>query len=198
MRALILLALPLAFACSPAVTTTETTTAATTVTTASTTPAIPECMATSVRDWRAGADTYRIEGRVMGANCVEAEATLTVSAPDGGQVYAHTYRITEIPLAFRPTAAEQSVRQTEVEAWTQNTAPAPRTANALPAWPAAADKPPHFAPAPGVSREQYQAARTARRPIFCYPDGAESNACIALDPQAKTATLLGSQTPERP
>jgi hypothetical protein len=46
-----------------------------------------------------------------------------------------------------------------------------------------------------VTRQRYESARGAQGPLFCYPDGGESNACIAM--AGDNATLLGSLTPER-
>ena len=197
MRRLLLLAAPLLFAaCSPPATTTTTTAAETTATMdGKSTPQTPECTATASRDWRVGGQVYRIEGHASGATCTAMNATITLSTPEGTQLFTQSYPTAQIPLAFAPVG-DATTRQTELTAWLANVAPAPATANALPAWPTAAAKPLHFTPAPGVTRETYQAARAARQPIFCYPDGGESNACLALDATAHTATLLGSRTPE--
>jgi hypothetical protein len=47
-----------------------------------------------------------------------------------------------------------------------------------------------------VTRQLYEAARGNQSALFCYPDGGESEACVAL--AGASATLLGSLTPERP
>ena len=59
--------------------------------------------------------------------------------------------------------------------------------------PAGAHAPPDFQPA--VARNVYEQARGNQSALFCYPDGGESNACVAV--AGTTATLLGSKTPER-
>jgi len=92
---------------------------------------------------------------------------------------------------INPTSDQTGFRS-DLEEWTTNVADTP-TANWLPAWPSGADHPPFFRPS--VSRAQYESFRGMQGPIFCYPDGAESNACVAMN--GDHATFLGSRTPER-
>jgi hypothetical protein len=47
-----------------------------------------------------------------------------------------------------------------------------------------------------VTRNQYEGARGAQGPLFCFPDGGESNACVAM--AGDRATFLGSLRPEQP
>jgi hypothetical protein len=95
-----------------------------------------------------------------------------------------------VPLAFNPNNDQTGLRS-DLEGWTQNTAQS-ATADTLPPWPSGARNPPGFQPA--VTRGQYELARGNQGPLFCFPDGAESNACVAM--AGATATLLGSWTPE--
>jgi hypothetical protein len=132
-----------------------------------------------------------IEAEAEGPTCAEATATIRITSRDGTTLFEHTYRTAEVPLAFSPNSNQTALRE-ELGAWTLNTAD-PQTADTLPAWPAGAQRPPHFQPE--VTRTQYENARGAQGPLFCYPDGAESNACVAL--AGDHATLLGSLTPER-
>jgi hypothetical protein len=118
---------------------------------------------------------------------------MRITSRDGRVLFERAYRTADVPLAFNPNGTQSDLRA-ELEAWTQNVAEEP-TADWLPAWPAGAQHPPHFQPAPGVTRATYEGARGAQGPLFCYPDGGESNACVALD--GDRATLLGSRTPER-
>jgi hypothetical protein len=150
------------------------------------------CFAEFSRDWSAvGSQYYVIEAEAEGATCAEATATMRITSRDGTTLFEHTYRTADVPLAFNPNSNQTGLRE-ELEGWTLNTAD-PATADTLPAWPARAERPPHFQPE--VTRAQYEAARGAQGPLFCFPDGAESNACIAL--QGNHATLMGSLTPER-
>ncbi len=152
------------------------------------------CFAEFTRDWSAvGSAYYVIEAEAEGVTCAEATATMRLTSRDGATLFERQYQTADVPLAFSPNASQTTLR-TELEAWTLNTAQPP-TADTLPAWPAGAQRPPHFQPAEGVTRAQYVQARGNQGPLFCYPDGNESNACVALD--SDRATLLGSLTPER-
>ena len=150
------------------------------------------CFAEFSRDWSAvGSQYYVIEAEAEGPTCAEATATIRITARDGTTLYEHAYRTADVPLAFNPNSNQTALRD-ELEGWTQNTAEPP-TADTLPPWPAGAARPPHFQAA--VGRSQYESARGAQGPLFCYPDGAESNACVAMN--GDHATLMGSLTPER-
>ena len=147
------------------------------------------------RDVVLGGQTYKVEARAEGDTCDTARAELRLKAPNGATIFETAYPTNQVPLAFNTTGSGEARLATELEGWSQNVAEQP-TANSLPAWAGGAEKPPHFTPA--VAREAYEAARAAQRPIFCFPDGGESNACVAVDTSAQTAVLLGSRTPERP
>lgn len=150
------------------------------------------CFAEFSRDWSAvGSQYYVIEAEAEGPTCPEATATMRITSRDGVTLFEQAYRTAQVPLAFNPNSNQTGLRE-ELEAWSVNTAE-PQTADTLPAWPAGAERPPHFQPE--VTRAQYEAARGAQGPVFCYPDGGESNACVAL--AGDRATLLGSLTPER-
>jgi hypothetical protein len=150
------------------------------------------CFAEFSRDWSAvGSQYYVIEAEAEGPTCAEATATMRITSRDGQVLFEQTYRTADVPLAFNPNGGQTGLRA-ELEEWTANVAEEER-ASWLPPWPAGAARPQFFRPA--VTRAQYEAARGAQGPLFCYPDGGESNACVAL--AADRATLLGSRTPER-
>lgn len=151
------------------------------------------CFAEFSRDWSAvGSQYYVIEAEAEGAHCRDATATIRITSRDGVELFERSYPTAQVPLAFNPNSNQTALRA-ELERWTANTAE-PATADTLPAWPARATRPPGFQPE--VTRGVYEAARGAQGPVFCYPDGGESNACVAL--AGDRATLLGSLTPERP
>lgn len=153
------------------------------------------CYAEASQDWSAaGGQYYVIEAEATGATCPEATATMRITTSDGALLFERAYPTAQVTLAFAPNA-DQSQLRAELEAWAQNTAETP-TADSLPAWPSGAPRPPNFQPAEGVTRTVYETARGNQGPLFCYPDGGESNACVAL--AGANATLLGSLTPERP
>jgi hypothetical protein len=156
-------------------------------------PIAAGCSAQASRDWSAvGSQYYIIEAEAEGATCADAVATMRIRSRDGVVLFTRDYPVREVPLAFNPNSDQTGLRG-DLEAWTQNTAE-PATADTLPRWPAGARRPPGFEPA--VPRNRYEDARGAQGPLFCFPDGGESNACVAM--AGDSATLLGSLTPERP
>lgn len=151
------------------------------------------CDAQASRDWSAvGSQYYVIEAEAHGESCPEAIATIRIETLEGDVLFTRDYPVGEVPLAFNPNNDQTGLRS-DLEAWTMNTSETGRT-DWIPAWPAGAERPPNFQPA--VPRNQYVNARGAQGALFCYPDGAESNACVAL--AGRRATYLGSYTPERP
>jgi len=155
-------------------------------------PVAGGCDMQASRDWSAvGSQYYVIEAESRGETCRTATVTIRIESQQGQTLFTRDYEAAQVPLAFNPNSDTTGMR-VELEAWITNTSETQR-ASELPAWPARAERPPHFQPA--VTRGQYEAARGAQGPLFCYPDGAESNACVAL--AGASATLLGSLTPER-
>jgi hypothetical protein len=153
------------------------------------------CFAEASRDWSAvGSQYYVIEAEARGASCPEATATIRITSQQGATLFERSYPTAQVSLAFNPNSDQTGLRN-ELEEWTVNTAEPP-TADTLPAWQSGAQKPPGFQPASGVTRNTYEGARGAQGPLFCFPDGGESNACVAM--AGDRATLLGSLTPERP
>ncbi len=156
-------------------------------------PIAAGCTAQASHDWSAvGSQYFIIEAEADGDTCADAVATMRIMSRDGAVLFTRDYPVRDVPLAFNPNGDQTSLRS-DLEVWTQNTADPP-TADTLPRWPAGARRPPGFEPA--VSRNRYEDARGAQGPLFCFPDGGESNACVAL--AGDSATLLGSLTPERP
>lgn len=177
-------------ACSPSAETPATTTAEIPATS---TAARSGCDANASRDWSAvGSQYYVIEAEAHGATCAEAVATIRIKTTDGQTIFTHDYLTREVPLAFNPNSAQTGLRE-EIDSWTRNVSET-GSASELPAWPAHAERPPGFTPV--VARNVYENARGNQSAMFCYPDGGESNACVAV--AGTTATLLGSLTPERP
>ncbi|MFT3729739.1 MAG: hypothetical protein QM759_18095 [Terricaulis sp.] len=158
---------------------------------ATATVATINCSAQTSHDWSApGSQYYMVEAEAHGPSCKEAVATIRVRSRAGAVLYEKSYPVAEVPLAFNPNDDQTGMRS-DLEGWATNAADTP-SADWLPAWPAGADHPPFFRPA--VTRQVYEGARGGQGPLFCYPDGAESNACIAMN--GDHATLLGSRTPE--
>lgn len=150
------------------------------------------CDANASRDWSAvGSQYYIVEAEAHGATCDEAVATIRIKSTEGEVLFTHDYPTRDVSLAFNPNSDQTGLRE-EIESWTQNVSDT-GAANELPAWPAGASAPLGFTPA--VARNVYEQARGNQSALFCYPDGGESNACVAV--AGTRATLLGSKTPER-
>lgn len=150
------------------------------------------CSGTTSHDWSAvGSQYYIVEAEASGPTCATATATVRIRARDRSLLFERSYPINQISLAFNPNNDQTGLRE-DLEGWVSNTADTP-TADWLPAWPSGAHSPPGFTPA--VSRGQYESFRGAQGPLFCYPDGGESNACVGM--QGDHATFLGSLTPEQ-
>jgi hypothetical protein len=176
-------------ACSPPAETPTTTTAEIPATA---TAARSGCDANASRDWSAvGSQYYVIEAEAHGATCAEAVATIRIETTAGQTIFTHDYPTRDVPLAFNPNSTQTGLRE-EIDGWTRNTSETGSAAE-LPAWPPRAQRPPGFQPV--VARDVYENARGNQSAMFCYPDGGESNACVAVS--GTTATLLGSLTPER-
>lgn len=149
------------------------------------------CSAQAARDWSAvGSQYYLLEADARGRTCADAEAILRIKSSEGVLLFEHTYTVANVPLAFNP-ANDRSGLRADLEMWLQNTS-GTQTADELPPWPAGAASPPGFQPI--VNRGQYEHARGMQGPLFCFPNGAESNACVAM--AGDHATLLGSLTAE--
>lgn len=169
----------------------------TTVSTPATAPATPAesaaatgCTGTAELPWPAA--QLMIAGNLAGAACADAVATLEVRNPAGAVLHTFSAPISQITIAFNPRA-DHATMQSDLASWLSSNAF--RTTDALPAWPASASAPPvTFVPA--VDRAAYEAARAARRPLYCYPDNGESAACVAFDSATGAVTKLGTERPE--
>mgnify|MGYP000899924970 CR=1 FL=1 len=150
------------------------------------------CNGQTSHDWSAvGSQYYSVEAEASGPTCADARATVRIKARDGSVLFERSYQVNQVSLAFNPTDDQTGLRE-DLEGWVSNTAEKP-TADWLPAWPGGAQRPPGFTPS--VTRAQYESFRGAQGPLFCYPDGGESNACVGM--QGDHATFLGSLTPQR-
>lgn len=151
------------------------------------------CAVTTARAWQAGAAHYTIEASLHGAACGSAAALLVIRNAAGETLYADAAPVTNLDLAFNPRADDATMAR-DVAAWISGEGYGP-TAAGLPAWGAGAERPPgvFFAM---TDRETYEAARAAAWPMFCYPNGGESAACVAQDARHGILVRLGDSRPE--
>ena len=151
------------------------------------------CTARAARDWSVGSSSFMIEASADGPTCATATATLVLRSHDGRALFSDAYPIEQVPLAFN-TRADATRLATDLQAWIAGD-DEHRTANQLPAWPEGAAAPPGFTAK--LARLAYEGLRTEKAAILCYPDGGESNACVALTPSPALVERMGSLTPER-
>lgn len=149
-------------------------------------PLETRCAGEVSHDWSAvGSQYYMIEAELSGEACEVAEATIRIVSPEGSVLFQETYPLSRLQPAFNvyDTAALTS----DLESWAANSAEV-ETVDWLPPWPAGTPAPPDFEPA--VGRGVYESARGAQGPLFCFADGADSQACVAL--AGDRVTFLGS------
>lgn len=186
-------ALVLALAACGASTTTTTTPPSTASASSAEQSGSGACTARAARDWTLSGVTYIVLAVAEGPSCAHATASLMVRAPDGRSLFADAYPTEQVSLAFSPHS-DATALATELQAWIAGD-PEHTTADQLPAWPEGAPAPPGFTPR--LARIAYEGLRTEKTSILCYPDGGESNACIALSTNPAMVQRIGSLTPER-
>lgn len=151
------------------------------------------CTAHATRDWKIGDQSFMVDATAQGPSCAHAVAMLVLRTADGRALFADAYPIDQVPLAFNPHG-DATRLASDLQAWItgddQHSA-----ADQLPPWPEGAPTPPGFTPA--LARLTYEGLRTEKAAILCYPDGGESNACVALTPEPIMAQRIGSLTPAR-
>ena len=151
------------------------------------------CAITTSRPWQAGGARYTIEASLHGAACGSAAALLVIRNAQGATLYADAAPVTQLDLAFNPRTDDATMTH-DVAAWITGEGYGP-TAAGLPAWPADAARPPgaFFAM---IDQATYEAARAGAWPLFCYPNGGESAACVAQDARHGVLVRLGDTRPE--
>jgi hypothetical protein len=148
------------------------------------------CPAQASAPW----DAFTIEAAASGADCVEAQATLTIRDANGAVVHTATYEAAQVMVlagAQSPADMERMLRE-----WVSPPGAAKDSTGDLPVWGANADQPASgefpFYPEEGVDRASYEALRRGDAPMFCYVQGMESEACLVA--QNGAVTKIGVQT----
>jgi hypothetical protein len=153
------------------------------------------CNASAAAPWRplSGAE-FTIEAVSFGPDCARAVATLVIRNAAGEVLWAEAHE-----SRFVMTLAEvrdADAMQAALAEWIEPSNNAYATTAALPDWPLNSDAPAGgefpFYPGPELPRDAYLALRARGTPVFCYVQGMESLACLALDDGAMTK--IGVQT----
>jgi hypothetical protein len=174
MRALLIMSLLLAAACTPA---------------AQPAPAIQKqageaaadsdannCPAGATSTWQG----FAIEATSSGLSCAQAQATLTIRNIDGAVGHSETFEAQHImTLAGADSTADMERRLRE---WITPPGAAMDSTGDLPPWKAGAEHPgggedSAFYPERGRDRAAYETLRRADAPMFCFVQGMESQAC---------------------
>ena len=141
------------------------------------------CDARATAQWQGGDATFNIEASSAGPDCARAVATLVIRDASGAPLYAQSYPASQI-MVLAP-AQDTAAMQTALQDWAAYDNHTMATTSALPEWPRDAAAPANgefpFYPDEGYNdRTAYAALRQANAPLFCYVQGMESMACLAL------------------
>src|SRR5262249_51896799 len=123
-----------------------------------------------------------IEAFTDGPDCDDAVVTLVMRARDGSVAWVDA-------VSAYPTMSARGPREmrTQLHDWITQTASAFPTTAALPPWTEGAERPmfgdAEFSPMPWFDRANYERLRADAAPTYCYRQGDEALACVALDPR---------------
>jgi hypothetical protein len=145
-------------------------------------PTASSCQAEARETWNAEGGAYSIEASSAGPDCAHAVATIVIRKTENAVLWAdahvveHTFGLNE--------ATDTAAMRTALAEWIGGNTTILRT-SALPEWPANASEPPEgefpfYREPEWNDREGYEALRMRDAPVFCYVQGMESMACLAL------------------
>lgn len=147
------------------------------------------CAASASAEWNG----LSVEATAEGEDCASAQATLTIKDAAGAALFSETHVAANV-MSLAQTGDAASM-QTALADWINSSNNTMSTSGALPDWPAGAEAPESgefpFYPEEGVPRERYLAIRAADAPLYCFVQGGESQACLAL--QDGVLTKVGLQ-----
>lgn len=153
------------------------------------------CVASADAPWRplSGVE-FEISTTSAGPDCAHAVATIAIRAASGQVLWADAAP-TEHLFGF-DQAHDVAAMQTALAGWINSSNHTMASTSALPDWPQGANAPQNgefpFYPERDLDRDAYLALRTANVPLFCYVQGMESQACVAL--QNGQMTKVGVQS----
>jgi hypothetical protein len=133
--------------------------------------------------WRPSGGEFSVEATSSGPDCARAVAMIVVRDSEGRVMWSEAHPAEHI-MVLAP-AQDAAAMRTALAEWIS---PASNTtmltSAALPEWPANADGPQNgefpFYPEPGYDRDSYTTLRANNLPLYCYVQGMESMACLAL------------------
>lgn len=141
------------------------------------------CAASATQPWRpvSGVE-LTIDAGASGPDCEHAVATLTVRNAQNDLMWTEA-RATVHVMTLAP-ARDRAAMQTALGEWLNSGNHTMATSSAPPDWPERAATPANgefpFYPEPSFDREAYMNLRQSDVPLYCFVQGMESMACLAL------------------
>jgi hypothetical protein len=128
-------------------------------------------------------ETLRIDASAHGADCATAQADISIRNAEGESLWSEIYPAEQVMVLAGAESVEDMQRR--LNEWISPPGAARNSTGDLPVWEANAPHPvsgefPFYAEE-GVDRERYEALRGADTPMFCYVQGMESEACLAME-----------------
>jgi hypothetical protein len=143
------------------------------------------CTASANDAWRpAGGGEFSIEATSAGPDCERSVATIVIRDGEGRVAWSEAYASEHVMVLA--SARDTGAMEVALAGWINPEANTTlQTSSALPDWPANAEAPQigefPFYPEPYLNREGYTTLRAENLPLYCYVQGMESLACLALD-----------------
>ena len=136
------------------------------------------CPATASATW----ETFQIEASASGADCAQAQASIAIR--NGGEaLWSEIYPANQVMVLAGAESVEDMQRR--LNEWISPPGAARNSTGDLPVWAAGANQPMSgefpFYVEEDVDRARYETIRGADAPMFCYVQGMESEACLALE-----------------
>jgi hypothetical protein len=129
-----------------------------------------------------------VEASSAGPDCTHAVATIAVRDASGKVLWADAAPSEHLMTLAQ--AHDQPAMEHALAEWIHFDNHTLGTSSALPDWPQGAASPQNgefpFYPEHDLDRDAYLALRAANVPLFCYVQGMESQACVALQNGAMT------------
>ncbi|MBS0384552.1 MAG: hypothetical protein JSS00_04300 [Proteobacteria bacterium] len=156
-------------------------------------PSSPEalrgCLTSATGAWRASPNqTLQVEASSAGPDCAHAVATIAVRDASGKVLWADAAPTEHLMTLAQ--ARDLPAMQHALAEWIDSNNRTIASSSALPDWPQGANAPQNgefpFHPEQEFTRDAYMALRAANVPVFCYVQGMESQACVALQDGAMT------------
>lgn len=142
------------------------------------------CTARATAQWATDADpNASIEAFTTGPDCARAVATLIIRNGSGEPLYAATH-LPQHVMTLAPASTPAAMQEALAEWISPASNTTMQSSSALPEWPENASGPQNgefpFYPEEGMARETYVQLRDANLPMYCFVQGMESLACVAL------------------